>query len=116
MEENTNNLEKYQEHYSEEGFWDKMKKFAVKAGQEVVYNALLLYYALKAETTSSKDKVKILGALGYLILPIDLIPDGIPVAGFSDDLAALVFIVGAVAQSITPQIKLQAAEKLKEWF
>ena len=62
------------------------------------------------------DRAKILGALGYFILPIDLIPDFIPVAGYTDDLAALVWGVYCVIKSITPEVKAQAAEKLHEWF
>lgn len=38
----------------------------------------------------------IIGALGYFILPLDFIPDAIPVLGFSDDLAALVAAYGYV--------------------
>ena len=80
------------------------------------YAALLLYYVLKSPDTSSKDRAKILGALGYFILPIDLIPDFIPIAGYTDDLAALVWGVYCVIKGITPDVKAQAAIKLHEWF
>lgn len=45
---------------------------------------------LKDENTPGKHKMIIIGALGYFILPVDLIPDFIPVAGFTDDAAALI--------------------------
>ena len=70
----------------------------------------------KSPTTSGKDRAKIIGALGYFILPIDLIPDFIPVAGYTDDLAALVWGIYCVIKSITPEVKGQAAAKLHEWF
>ena len=107
---------RYAGHYDENAFWEKLKKFARKAGIKVTYGALLLFYVVKSPGTSTKDRAKILGALGYFILPIDLIPDFIPIAGFTDDLAALTWGVYCVIKSITPEVKAQAAAKLHEWF
>ena len=109
-------MEKYSKHFDENAFWEKLKYYARKAGIKVCYAALLLYYVLKSPTTSGKDRAKIIGALGYFILPIDLIPDFIPVAGYTDDLAALVWGVYCVIKSITPEVKAQAAAKLHDWF
>lgn len=107
---------RYAGHFDENAFWEKLKKFARKAGIKVTYGALLLFYVVKSPGTSTKDRAKILGALGYFILPIDLIPDFIPIAGFTDDLAALTWGVYCVIKSITPEVKAQAAAKLHEWF
>jgi len=107
---------KYADQYEENAFWEKIKKFGRKAGFKVCYAALLLYYVLRSPDTSSKDRAKILGALGYFILPIDLIPDFIPIAGYTDDLAALVWGVYCVIKGITPEVKASAAIKLHEWF
>ena len=109
-------LTKYRKHFSESEFWKKLTAFAKKAGLKVVYAALLLYYVVKSPLTSKKDKGKILGALGYFILPIDVIPDWIPVAGYTDDLAALTWAIYSVAKNITPEIKQQAKDKLRELF
>lgn len=43
-------------------------------------------------------KVLVVGAIGYIILPVDLIPDVIPVVGFTDDLASAGGIVSAVSK------------------
>ena len=83
--------EEYQENYDESSFWDKILKFAKKAGIQVIYLALLLYYTLGSNTLSLKDKAIVYGALGYFILPIDLIPDYIPVIGLSDDFGTLIY-------------------------
>ena len=109
-------LTKYEKHYSEESLADKISKVAKKAGIKVVYAALLLYYVVKNPMTSKGDRAKIIGALGYFILPIDIIPDAIPSAGYTDDLAALTWVIYAVAKNITPEIKAQAKDKMKEWF
>lgn len=110
------NLKEYQGSYSEPGLWAKIAKVAGKAGIKVIYLALLFYYVLKSGTTTKKDRSLILGALGYFILPLDLIPDAIPVVGFSDDLAALVAVYVAMKHSITPEIELQAKSRLEKWF
>lgn len=119
MAENTPDqkmIEDSKKHYSEDGLWEKIMNFAKKAGIKVIYLVLVLYYTASAETTSISNKGIIYGALGYFILPIDLIPDAIPVVGFSDDLAALVACVAVVASCITPEIKKKAEDKLTEWF
>lgn len=110
------NLESYREHYSESKLMDKIRKFATSAGQKVVYAALLGFYVLRSDEVPFADKAKIYGALGYFILPVDLIPDAIPVMGFTDDFAALMFVLNAVKASITPRIRRQAMDQLTEWF
>ncbi len=102
--------------YSEKKFWQKLLSAAKKAGIKVVYGALLLFYVLKSNGTPKGDRLKIIGALGYLILPIDIIPDWIPVVGFTDDLAAIVWALYSVAKNITPEIRQQAKDKLHDYF
>lgn len=109
-------IEKYRKHYDEDKLLTKMKKVARKAGIKVIYLVLVLYYVLASDNVSSSDKGKIWGALGYFILPVDLIPDFIPVAGYSDDLAALLWAFYAIGKNITPEIKSAAEKKLREWF
>lgn len=110
------NIEKYSSHFKESDLWHKIKSVAKQAGAKVIYAALLLYYVLQSPNVSMADKVKIYGALGYFILPLDLIPDFIPVAGYTDDLGALLCALNAVTSNITPEIKAQALHKLQEWF
>ena len=110
------NLEKYADRYNEQDLLSKMTKAAKKAGIKVIYLVLLLYYVLKSPKVKMADKGKIWGALGYFILPIDLIPDFIPVAGYTDDLAALLWAFYAVAKNVTPEIEAQAKKKLHDWF
>lgn len=108
--------DKYQKNYSDNQFWEKIRRVAGKAGVKILYAALILYYALRNPGTPAGDRAKILGALGYFILPIDLMPDFIPMAGYTDDLAALMWALYSVSKHITPEVKIQAREKLGEWF
>ena len=111
-----NNLENYQENYSESKLQRKLTSVARWAGAKVVYAVLLLYYVLRNPNVSMADKSKIYGALGYFILPTDIILDFIPLAGYSDDMAAIMWAIHTVRRNITPEIKSQAKEKLGEWF
>ena len=86
-------LTKYQKHFSESDFWLKLRTLAKKAGVKVTYYALTLYYTLTDPNTPTKYKAVIAGALGYMILPLDLVPDFLPFAGLADDWAALIAAV-----------------------
>jgi len=109
-------LLKYKDHFSESKFWEKLGSYAKKAGAKAVYAALLGYFVLKSPDVPVEDKAKVYGALGYFILPLDLLPDMIPVVGYADDLSALVYALHAVWKNVTPEIELQAKDKLREWF
>lgn len=107
---------KYEKHFTDEGFWAKLKKYAKVAGMKVVYSGLLLYYALESPKTPLRAKIQIYGALGYLILPIDLVPDLLPAVGYVDDLGALGLALGATAMSIDSQVKEKAKAKMNDFF
>jgi hypothetical protein len=40
-------MEGYGKHYTEESFWDKLKRYAIVLGREAVEKALILYFCLK---------------------------------------------------------------------
>ena len=66
--------------------------------------------------TPKKYRTVIAGALGYLILPLDIIPDFIPSLGFADDWAALLAAIYYVTKAVTPEIKEKAKQRLNKWF
>ena len=109
-------IEKYSSHYKESDLWSKIKKVAKSAGIKVIYAALLLYNVLESPHVNLTDKLKIYGALGYFILPFDVIPDYIPLIGYSDRLTALLCVLRTVWSNVTPEIKAQSMNKLQEWF
>jgi len=108
-------LERYTAYYNAEKLWKKIKRHARKIGAKAVYYALVLYYALQSPTITKKDKLIIYGALGYLILPIDLLPDFLP-GGYTDDVAGLAIAIFKIARNITPEVRAKAQTKVNEWF
>ena len=109
-------FEQYRDHYDEDGFREKLKKFARKAGRKVVETSLQLYFTLKRKETPAWARTVVAGALGYFILPSDLVPDPFPVAGFTDDLGVLLAALATVGAYIDDNVKEQAAEKVDKWF
>ncbi|WP_078546373.1 YkvA family protein [Litchfieldia alkalitelluris] len=109
-------INSHEEHFSEEKFWTKVQKFSKKAGTSVVYAVLLLYYTLQRPDVPLKVKATIVGALGYFILPLDIIPDLAVGVGYTDDLSVVIFALVQVALYVNDEIKMQAKNKLKDLF
>ena len=104
------------QHYSDSRFWQKIKKHGRKAGTEIAHLALKLYYAARDPKTPKWARLRIYAALGYFVLPLDALPDFVPLAGYSDDLTLLTLAVATVAFYITDDVKARAGEKMKTWF
>ncbi len=107
---------KYTDKFSKTGFVDKIASIAKRAGAKLVYAALVLYYTLESDQVSVKDKAMIIGALGYLISPLDVVPDAIPIAGLSDDMAVLIYVLKRVWVDVSDDVKKKAQSKMAQWF
>ena len=110
-----NNLEKYAAYYNPSSLFDKIKKYAKKAGVKTVYAILILYYATFDKSLPVKDRLMVVAALGYFILPVDLIPDALP-AGFVDDAGAALYVVRHIWNNLSKETFTKARNKLSEWF
>ena len=106
----------FEEHYSEQGFWAKLRGYALAAGAAAVEKALALYYCANDPETPARAKAIIYGALGYFILPLDVIPDALPVIGYSDDIGLLAAALVAVATHVKAAHADRAKETLRQWF
>ena len=106
----------YANKFSQSEFAEKISRIAKRAGSKLVYAALILYYTLQSDKVSKADKAIIIGALGYMISPLDVIPDAIPIAGLTDDFAVLMYVLKKVWVDIDPSIMDQARQRLSKWF
>ncbi|MDE6006479.1 MAG: DUF1232 domain-containing protein [Muribaculaceae bacterium] len=109
------NLQKYANYYNPPVLFQKIKNVARKAGVKLIYVVLLLYYSTLDKELPLKDRLMVLAALGYFILPVDFIPDALP-GGFADDTAALIYVLRQVWSNLTPFTKGKAHARLREWF
>ena len=102
--------------YSPEKFNRKIQKWSKAMGVKTVFCACILYCTLIADTTPKWVSALIVAALGYLIAPIDLIPDIIFPLGYTDDLATLVALFTGgknIKAYISPGIIKEAKQKTK---
>ena len=106
----------YASHFNESALWRKLKKVAGKVGRKAVYHVLVLYYVARDHAVPTSLKIKVFGALGYFILPLDFIPDAILGLGFTDDILALAWAVFSLRKYITPDIKAKARARVDQWF
>ncbi|SFV61020.1 hypothetical protein MNB_SV-6-1596 [hydrothermal vent metagenome] len=68
------------------------------------YDDFMLLYSMvtdKGFDIDTKTYLAIAGALAYVVLPIDIIPDFIPGVGWIDD----IFVIGFVMKSISEEIE-----------
>ena len=93
-----------------------LRKLLRRAGRTLARPALECLELLLDPRTPPQVKLTMLAALTYLLVPIDLIPDFIPAAGFSDDLVALTALLGLCSTHMTDEIRLRAQRKLDRWF
>ncbi|MFG1398078.1 YkvA family protein [Roseixanthobacter pseudopolyaromaticivorans] len=92
------------------GFWQKLQRTA--AHVPFAEDAMAGYYAAFDHETPVRVRATLLGALAYFILPLDAIPDILPVIGFSDDAAVLFLAFQALTSHITPAHKAAAKETI----
>ena len=106
----------YSDKFSSKGFVEKISRIAKRAGSKLVYSSLILYYTLQSKDVSLKDKAMVVGALGYLISPLDVMPDAIPIVGLTDDLAVLGYVINKIWGQVPPSVMEKAKNKLSTWF
>lgn len=102
--------------YSEDSLRKKLSRHARAAGEEVVERALQLHYALQKPDLPHWARARIIGALGYFVLPLDAIPDIVPGAGYVDDLGVLALAFLTVASHIDDDVRAKARMRLRRWF
>jgi uncharacterized membrane protein YkvA (DUF1232 family) len=93
-------------------FWRKLKRVA--AHLPFAEELLAAYYCAFDRDTPMQVKVTLIGAIAFFVLPFDVIPDVLPVIGFTDDAAVLATAMRLVAGHITPLHREAARNKLAQ--
>ncbi len=118
MKTNTvpNNIESYAPEFSEDSFWTKVKTCARAIGAALLEEALVLYYAWRDPEMPVWAKAAIISALGYLVCPVDAIPDVIPVIGYTDDAGVLAAVIAMLNVYLKEEHRQHAQAVVEEWF
>ena len=106
----------HQRHFSDHSFWRKLKRYAKKAGRDVIETALTLYYCAKDSDTPRWAKTAILSALGYFVFPVDAIPDVLVGVGYSDDISVLMAALASVGAHVKQEHKEEAKQQVEVWL
>ncbi|HEY6024449.1 MAG TPA: YkvA family protein [Pseudolabrys sp.] len=94
-------------------FWRKTGRVA--ASIPFAEDLLAAYYCAFDRDTPLPVKMSLIGALAYFVLPVDAIPDMLPVLGFTDDAAVLASTIKLVASHIRPEHRAVARDKLAQF-
>jgi uncharacterized membrane protein YkvA (DUF1232 family) len=91
-------------------FWRVLRK----VGRRIPFaeDVLAAFYCATDPSTERKVKLVLMGALAYFVMPADVIPDVLPVIGFTDDAAVIAAALAAVTGAIRPGHRERAKETL----
>ena len=109
-------LQKYEQHYNDSSFLDKVTKYGKLIGITALYKAVLLWFVLQKPDVPAGTKAVIMGALGYLIAPLDFLPDLLPVLGYTDDIVAITFALIKVQGYIDEEVERKSKKLLTKIF
>ena len=97
--------------------WNSFKGFAQRVGRRTARTPLLLYYVLKSDKTSLRDKAIIYAALTYLLLPIDVMPiRKFGIFGWTDEFLSIHIVFDRMQKYITQKMYADAERQLDEWI
>jgi uncharacterized membrane protein YkvA (DUF1232 family) len=91
-------------------FWPKIRKVAAKL--PFAEDCVAAFYCATDAQTPTRAKAVLLGALAYFILPVDIIPDFVPLLGFTDDAA----VIATALATITDNLKPKHREAARRWL
>ena len=109
-------LQKYEQHYNDSSFLDKVTKYGKLIGINALYKAVQLWFVLQKPDVPAPTKAVIMGALGYLIAPLDFLPDLMPVLGYTDDFVAITFALIKVQGYIDEEVERKSKKLLAKIF
>lgn len=93
-------------------FWRKLGRIAAQI--PFAEDLLAAYYCAFDRDTPLFVKTTLLAAIAYFVMPVDAIPDMLPVIGFTDDAAVVATALKLVADHMRPEHRAAAQRKLAE--
>src|SRR5262245_32409695 len=83
-------------------------KWSRKIGRAAMLRFLQLYEVAMKPSTPGNVKMVIIGALVYVCMPADIVPDVLPAVGYADDMTALGAAFAAASGYVTPEVTAKA--------
>ncbi len=98
----------------EERFGARLLKLVGKVFAQIPFaeDALAALACARDPATPRRVRYTLLAALSYFLLPIDVMPDMLPLIGFTDDAAVIAAAIASVAGSIKETHRQSARDML----
>lgn len=107
-------IKKYKKYFNDTAFQKKLRRLSGKLGSNMLFYLIILYELMRDKNIPTKTRLIFVAALGYFILPTDLVADFLPGLGFTDDLAFITYAIGSATDYITPEMRTKAKEKVDQ--
>ena len=87
-------------YFSEDGFWRFIAKLSGVG--ELVHRAIRLYKVIRDPDVPEWAKALSIASLGYLICPLDAVPDVLPLVGLGDDAGIIAAAIASLVNYLPP--------------
>lgn len=91
-------------------FWAKLRKVAGHI--PFAEDAAAAWFCARDKSTPTRVRAILLATLAYFVTPADLLPDWLPVLGFTDDASVLMAAIGLVKAHMKPHHREEARRAL----
>ena len=85
----------------------ELRRFVADAATTIPNMAKLLWRLLRDPRVPRRTKLVVGAAVAYLVSPIDLIPEFVPVIGFADDLLLMAFAINHMVEVAGEDVVLE---------
>ena len=107
--------EDYKGFYTFSSFTNKMQSLPRGASKKLINAAVTLFVILNESATPLIVKGSIVFALGYLICPLDAIPDFLIPIGLTDDLAVIMAALVKLKRYKDAGVEVRVETMLENW-
>lgn len=94
------------------GLWATVKRAA--RAIPFMEDVVAAWYCATDPATPRRVKLTLLAALAYFVAPVDVLPDLLPLIGFTDDAGVLLAAIALVGSHITDEHRARARTALAE--
>lgn len=92
-------------------FWPTIKRVARNI--PFAEDAVAAYYCALDRETPTHVRAALIGALAYFVLPVDAVPDFLPLVGFADDASILAAALATVRMHMKDRHREAARQTLE---
>jgi uncharacterized membrane protein YkvA (DUF1232 family) len=108
-------LDAFRDEYSPARLREKLAGLPPLFCRRIVREALTLYVLLREPGTPAAVRALLAAALGYLICPLDAIPDPVVPLGYLDDLAVMSVVLARLATWRNEAVRERVRELERRW-